>query len=65
MIKRLRSLRKQHDTLDARIRQEEKRPAPDSLHIRTLKKFKLRLRDEMNRLERVIERQARARLQPV
>ena len=54
MYTRLRALRSQHENLDDQIRQEERRPAPDHLHIRTLKKFKLRLREEIARLEQVL-----------
>ncbi|MBO6757095.1 MAG: YdcH family protein [Roseibium sp.] len=60
MYTRLRALRSQHESLDVQIRREQKRPAPDDGHIRTLKKFKLRIRDEMARLERVLERKSRA-----
>ncbi|EFO29674.1 conserved hypothetical protein [Roseibium sp. TrichSKD4] len=56
MYTRLKALRSQHKNLDSEIRQEEKRPAPDHLHIRTLKKFKLRLREEISRLERTLNR---------
>jgi len=51
MYNRLNSLRTQHTTLDALIRREEMHPYPDRQHIRSLKKFKLRLRDEISRLE--------------
>jgi hypothetical protein len=50
MNNRLKSLRSQHNTLDSLIRREEKRPYPDTQHIRSLKKFKLRLRDEIERI---------------
>ncbi|TYC63302.1 DUF465 domain-containing protein [Rhodobacterales bacterium] len=52
MDRRLNSLRTQHNTLDSLIRREEMHPHPDTLHIRSLKKFKLRLRDEIAKLER-------------
>lgn len=51
MYNRLKSLRSQHSTLDSLIRREELHPYPDSQHIRALKKFKLRLRDEISRIE--------------
>lgn len=51
MYNRLKSLRSQHNTLDSLIRREELHPYPDSQHIRSLKKFKLRLRDEIARIE--------------
>ncbi len=51
MYSRLKSLKAQHITLDSLIRREEMHPYPDSLHIRSLKKFKLRLREEISRIE--------------
>ncbi|ASP32407.1 MULTISPECIES: YdcH family protein [Stappiaceae] len=51
MYNRLKSLRSQHNTLDSLIRREEGHPYPDAQHIRSLKKFKLRLRDEITRIE--------------
>ena len=51
MYNRLKSLRSQHSTLDSLIRREELHPYPDAQHIRSLKKFKLRLRDEISRIE--------------
>lgn len=51
MYNRLKSLRSQHNTLDSLIRREEMHPYPDSQHIRSLKKFKLRLRDEISKIE--------------
>lgn len=60
MYTRLKALRGQHSSLDEQIRHEHRRPAPDTLHVQTLKKFKLRIRDEINRLERVLERKDRS-----
>ncbi|GAB4520670.1 MAG: hypothetical protein Tsb0019_21770 [Roseibium sp.] len=51
MQNRLNALRSQHSTLDGLIRREELRPYPDTQHIRSLKKFKLRLREEIERIE--------------
>jgi len=51
MHNRLKSLRRQHSTLDGLIQREELHPYPDTQHIRSLKKFKLRLRDEIERIE--------------
>jgi len=51
MLSRLKSLRSQHHTLNSLIRREELHSFPDRQHIRALKKFKLRLRDEIVRLE--------------
>ncbi len=56
MYARLTSLRNQHTALDHKIRREEKRPLPDLLQIRSLKKVKLGLRDEMRRIEAVLDR---------
>lgn len=60
MYTRLKALRGQHSNLDTQIRREHRRPAPDMLHVQTLKKFKLRIRDEISRLERVLERKDRS-----
>lgn len=60
MYTRLKSLRDQHSTIDHLIRREERHPFPDMLQIRTLKKFKLRLRDEIRRIEYVVKRQRAA-----
>lgn len=65
MYRRLNALRRQHQSLETQIEEEEKRPAPDAMHVRTLKKFKLRLRDEINRIERNLESGGRAALQPL
>jgi hypothetical protein len=55
MYRRLNALRRQHRSLETQIEEEEKRPAPDAMHVRTLKKFKLRLRDEINRIEGALD----------
>ena len=36
-----------HSIVDEALRQEMKRPAPDSIAVRTLKKLKLRLKDKI------------------
>ncbi|CTQ74627.1 YdcH family protein [Roseibium alexandrii] len=54
MYARLKSLQSQHGTLDNLIQREEQHPYPDVEHIRSLKKFKLRLRDEIQRVERTL-----------
>lgn len=51
MYARLKSLRNQHGTLDTLIQSEERHAYPDREHIRVLKKFKLRVRDEIQRIE--------------
>lgn len=54
MYTRLKALTNQHGILEDQIRREQLRPAPDMLHIQTLKKIKLRIRDEISRLERAL-----------
>lgn len=51
MHRRLISLRNQHNSLNDLIRREQMHPYPDTQHLRTLKKLKLRLRDEIHRIE--------------
>ena len=41
------ALQKKHAGIDAQIREEESRPAPDTATIQALKKKKLRLKEEM------------------
>lgn len=43
----LTALESKHDQLEAMIAKEEARPAPDVVKIHTLKKQKLRLKDEL------------------
>jgi len=64
MYTRLKALRSQHAGIEAQIHREQKRPAPDQMHIRTLKKFKLHIRDEIGRLERVLQRRQPSDLLP-
>ena len=47
---RLQSLKDRHSALDARIGLEAARPLPDSLELARLKREKLRLKEEMERL---------------
>jgi hypothetical protein len=47
---RLRSLEDRHGAIDRRIVQEEIRPLPDNAELHRLKREKLRLKDEMERL---------------
>lgn len=46
---RLRSLRARHAELDARLSIEMARPAPDPTAIRTIKRQKLQIKDELSR----------------
>lgn len=48
---RLQSLKDRHQALDLRILQEDARPMPDSLELARLKREKLRLKEELERLE--------------
>ncbi|WP_209346886.1 DUF465 domain-containing protein [Pontixanthobacter sp. CEM42] len=41
------ALQTKHAGIDAQIREEESRPAPDTATIQALKKKKLRLKEEM------------------
>ena len=45
------SLVAQHKHLEAEITAEEKRPQPDEVHISQLKKQKLKIKEEMTRLQ--------------
>jgi hypothetical protein len=54
-LARLRTLEQRHKALEARIAEEDNRPRPDAEHLSKLKREKLRLKEEMERL----------RLQPV
>ncbi|MBX6376513.1 MAG: YdcH family protein [Acetobacteraceae bacterium] len=50
LLARIRSLQEKHETLERRIQEEEVRPRPDPDEIHRLKREKLRLRDEIERL---------------
>lgn len=47
---RLDTLKDRHASLEARLASEDRRPAPDSETIISLKREKLRLKEEMARL---------------
>ena len=49
-IARLRTLEERHATLEARISEEDNRPRPDMDQLSRLKREKLRLKEEMERL---------------
>ncbi|MDR3517014.1 MAG: YdcH family protein [Azospirillaceae bacterium] len=51
---RLESLRTKHATLDSQLKLESQGPAPDCVVLSRLKREKLRLKDEMTRIKRVI-----------
>jgi hypothetical protein len=47
---RLDTLKDRHASLEARLASEDRRPAPDSETLTTIKREKLRLKEEMARL---------------
>ena len=47
----IRELSAKHRRLDARIEQESRRPEPDSAELATLKKEKLRLKEQLTALQ--------------
>jgi hypothetical protein len=47
---RIRSLQDRHEDLERRINKEDARPQPDADELHRLKREKLRLRDEIERL---------------
>jgi len=49
-IARLRTLEERHASLEARIAEEDNRPRPDMEQLSRLKREKLRLKEEMERL---------------
>jgi hypothetical protein len=48
---RLRALEERHAALEARIADEDNRPRPDSDQLNRMKREKLRLKEEMERLK--------------
>ncbi|QUS35893.1 YdcH family protein [Falsirhodobacter algicola] len=49
----LQELRRKHDSLSNTVLWEQRQPATDTLKIATLKRQKLRLKEEINRLSRI------------
>jgi len=49
---RIEALKVRHQTLDAMIHQELTRPNPDNKEISTLKKEKLRIKDQISQITR-------------
>ncbi len=47
----LQELRRKHESLSDLVEREQRSPASDALRIAELKKQKLRLKEEMNRLQ--------------
>ena len=56
---RIDALRARHAALDAQIGELHGRPLPDTVTLRSLKSRKLRLRDEIRKLEGVVRTVAR------
>jgi len=52
---RLQSLRSRHAKLEEELHREQTRPHADDAHIAELKREKLRLKDEIERLEQQVE----------
>jgi hypothetical protein len=52
LTERLESLKARHAGLEAQLAEETKRPHPDDGIIHALKKEKLRIKDEIARIER-------------
>ena len=48
---RLAAMRRRHRTLDARVADEQNRPRPDATLLQKLKREKLRLKDELSRID--------------
>lgn len=51
-LPRLRSLEERHAVLERQLTQEDQRPRPDPAELTRLKREKLRLKEEMERLRR-------------
>lgn len=49
----LHELKKKHQTLSERVEEAQRQPGTDDLHIAELKKQKLRLKEEIARLQTV------------
>ena len=49
---RLRSLTERHATIERRIAAEDGRPRPDDIELARLKREKLRLKDELEKLRK-------------
>lgn len=60
MIARLRALKVQHRVIEARIDREHIRPSPDTVRLRMLKKLRLRLREEIDRVDKLLMSRAGA-----
>lgn len=52
LTEHIHALRTKHQTIDAELKLEAQRPAPDPTTITKLKREKLKLKDEIERLSR-------------
>ena len=50
MVSHIQELRKKHETLSVEVEEAQRNPGADGLAIATLKKKKLRLKEEISRL---------------
>jgi len=60
MLGKLRSLQSKHSILEARIGRERARAIPDALRLQTLKKLRLKCREEIVRIENSMSRRTLA-----
>lgn len=51
-VDRIKALRDKHAALEEAINAEERRPGHDTVHLKSLKRQKLRLKDEMSDVQR-------------
>ena len=54
MERKLRALLARHAIVEAKIQYERNRPAPDDLKLGSLKRIKLRLKDQIATLEQIV-----------
>ena len=52
LLDRVESLKAKHAALDAALEKESRRPAPDSVTVTELKRKKLAIKDELERIVR-------------
>ncbi|MDO6963170.1 YdcH family protein [Rhizobium alvei] len=58
MNRLLNALRARHAIMETRVSEEQRRPKPDPIRLRALKKIKLQLRDQIASLERMVSQTA-------
>ena len=54
MNRLLRALKARHAIMETRVTEEQRRPRPDPIRLRSLKTIKLQLRDQIASLERIL-----------